>query len=53
MESKIENTELKNAQDLIQKERDERLKAFNEELVALCEKHNCDLQVGGIQIIAK
>ena len=39
------------AKKLIETEKQERAKAFAEELRALCEKYKCELHASGVQII--
>ena len=44
---------IEEAKKAIEKEKQQRAADFKDELQKLCEKHNCDLQVGGILIIPK
>jgi hypothetical protein len=45
-----ELTEVEKAQQLIEKEKQERAEAFNQELQALCEKYKCSLYSGQVMI---
>ena len=47
---KVELTEVEKAQQLIEKEKQERAEAFKQELNALCEKYKCSLFSGEVMI---
>lgn len=46
-------TSVDDAKKLLAEEKENRAKVFAEELKALCEKHQCDLQQSGIVIVAR
>ena len=44
------NVKMEEAQKVIENDKKERAEAFQKELMALCEKYKCRLEVGGIII---
>jgi hypothetical protein len=44
---------VEDAKKVLEQEKQARAQAFQEELKALCEKHQCDIQVSGIVIIPR
>jgi hypothetical protein len=52
-ENVVPITSVEDAKKVLEQEKQARAQAFQDELKALCEKHQCDLQVPGIVIIPR